>query len=284
MRSEIKTSLVVLGSILLGVVGSWLVFRGSSEVVDSTAASREQCLVKSRRSGNVKKVTEIRVNRKKKSMRIVESESMRPNVLDAAEIDDEADLSDVQRSVLEEIQAALDADDLKALRKAISRFTASVGNRGLGGYANVPRAIRSAAVQALGWFGKDSVVDLVDFMADSDEEISNDAFDQFEFALEDIDLGDRDRADIVKTITKALTDEDRIDTLLFNLNDMRNSVKVETAVAILTDGTDMAKSVLKDQLGLFFDEGVETIDDIQKWYAENPDDPDDEEFYGGSKE
>ena len=284
MRSEIKTSLVVLGSILLGVVGSWLVFRGSSEVVDSTAASREQCLVKSRRSGNVKKVTEIRVNRKKKSMRIVESESMRPNVLDAAEIDDEADLSDVQRSVLEEIQAALDADDLKALRKAISRFTASVGNRGLGGYANVPRAIRSAAVQALGWFGKDSVVDLVDFMADSDEEISNDAFDQFEFALEDLDLGDRDRADIVKTITKALTDEDRIDTLLFNLNDMRNSVKVETAVAILTDGTDMAKSVLKDQLGLFFDEGVETIDDIQKWYAENPDDPDDEEFYGGSKE
>ena len=284
MRSEIKTSLVVLGSILLGVVGSWLVFRGSSEVVDSTAASREQCLVKSRRSGNVKKVTEIRVNRKRKSVRIVESESMRPNVLDAAEIDDEADLSDVQRSVLEEIQAALDADDLKALRKAISRFTASVGNRGLGGYANVPRAIRSAAVQALGWFGKDSVVDLVDFMADSDEEISNDAFDQFEFALEDIDLGDRDRADIVKTITKALTDEDRIDTLLFNLNDMRNSVKVETAVAILTDGTDMAKSVLKDQLGLFFDEGVETIDDIQKWYAENPDDPDDEEFYGGSKE
>ena len=284
MRSEIKTSLVVLGSILLGVVGSWLVFRGSSEVVDSTAASREQCLVKSRRSGNVKKVTEIRVNRKRKSVRIVESESMRPNVLEAAEIDDEADLSDIQRSVLEEIQAALDADDLKALRKAISRFTASVGNGGLGGYANVPRAIRSAAVQALGWFGKDSVVDLVDFMVDSDEEISSDAFDKFEFALEDVDLGDRDRADIVKTVAKALTDEDRIDTLLFNLNDMRNSVKVETAVAILTDGTDMAKSVLKDQLGLFFDEGVETIDDIQKWYAENPDDPDDEEFYGGSKE
>ena len=46
----------------------------------------------------------------------------------------------------------------------------------------------------------------------------------------------------------------------------------------------MAKSVLKDQLGFFFDEGVETIDDIQKWYAENPDDPDDDDFYGGDKE
>ena len=269
---------------MIGAVGSWFVFNDAGDAADSSCAVREQRLAKSRRSGNVKKVTEISVNRKGKSVRIVESESPRPNVLEAAEIDDEADLSDIQRSVLEEIQAALDADDLKALRKAISRFTASVGNGGLGGYANVPRAIRSAAVQALGWFGKDSVVDLVDFMVDSDEEISSDAFDKFEFALEDVDLGDRDRADIVKTVAKALTDEDRIDTLLFNLNDMRNSVKVETAVAILTDGTAMAKSVLKDQLGFFFDEGVETIDDIQKWYAENPDDPDDDDFYGGDKE
>lgn len=284
MKNEIKTGLIVLGSILIGAVGSWFVFDDAGDAADSSCAVREQRLAKSRRSGNVKKVTEISVNRKGKSVRIVESESPRPNVLEAAEIDDEADLSDIQRSVLEEIQAALDADDLKALRKAISRFTASVGNGGLGGYANVPRAIRSAAVQALGWFGKDSVVDLVDFMVDSDEEISSDAFDKFEFALEDVDLGDRDRADIVKTVAKALTDEDRIDTLLFNLNDMRNSVKVETAVAILTDGTAMAKSVLKDQLGFFFDEGVETIDDIQKWYAENPDDPDDDDFYGGDKE
>ena len=284
MKNEIKTGLIVLGSILIGAVGSWFVFNDAGDAADSSCAVREQRLAKSRRSGNVKKVTEISVNRKGKSVRIVESESPRPNVLEAAEIDDEADLSDIQRSVLEEIQAALDADDLKALRKAISRFTASVGNGGLGGYANVPRAIRSAAVQALGWFGKDSVVDLVDFMVDSDEEISSDAFDKFEFALEDVDLGDRDRADIVKTVAKALTDEDRIDTLLFNLNDMRNSIKVETAVAILTDGTAMAKSVLKDQLGFFFDEGVETIDDIQKWYAENPDDPDDDDFYGGDKE
>ena len=284
MRNKIKTSLIVFGSILLGAVGSWLIFRDSSEAVDSTSASREQCLAKSRRSGNVKKVTEIRVNRKRKSVRIVESESMRPNVLEAAEIDDEADLSDIQRSVLEEIQAALDADDLKALRKAISRFTASVSIGGLGSYANVPRVLRSAAVQALGWFGKDTVVDLVDFMADSDDEISSDAFDKFEFALEDISLGDRERADIIKTVAKAMSDEDRIDSMLFNLNDMRNSVKAETAIAILTDGSNMAKSVLVDQLEYYFEDDVKTVDDINKWLAENPDDPDDDDFYGGDKE
>lgn len=284
MKNEIKTGLIVLGSILIGAVGSWFVFNDAGDAADSSCAVREQRLAKSRRSGNVKKVTEISVNRKGKSVRIVESESPRPNVLEAAEIDDEADLSDIQRSVLEEIQAALDADDLKALRKAISRFTASVGNGGLGGYANVPRAIRSAAVQALGWFGKDSVVDLVDFMADSDDEISSDAFDKFEFALEDISLGDRERAGIIKTVSKAIADEDRIDSMLFNLNDMRNSVKAETAIAILTDGSDMAKAVLKDQLEYYFEDDVKTIDDINKWLAENPDDPDDDDFYGGDKE
>lgn len=285
MKNKITIGLVVVVAIAIGAIGAWFLMPSDSGIADELL-DKEQKMSKAVRSGSVKKITEISVSRKggKKSVRIVESEATRPDVVKDADIDDEEQLSPIQKSVLKEIQAALDADDVKALRRALSKFTASAKNGGLGGYANVPRVIRAAAVQALGWFGKDSVVDLVDFMVDSDEEISSDAFDKFEFALEDVDLGDRDRADIIKTVAKALTDEDRIDTLLFNLNDMRNSVKVETAVAILTDGTAMAKSVLKDQLGFFFDEGVETIDDIQKWYAENPDDPDDDDFYGGSKE
>lgn len=284
MRSEIKTGLIVLGSILLGAVGSWLIFGNSGDAADSSSAVREQRLAKSRRSGSVKKVTEISVNRKAKSVRIVESEAQRPNVLEAAEIDDEIDLTEAQRSVLEEIQAALDADDIKALRKALSRFTASLKDGGLGGYANVPRVLRTAAVQALGWFGQEAVVDLVDFMADSDEEVSNDAFNQFELALEDIALGDRERADIIKTVSKAVNDEDRVDMMIANLNDMRNSVKAETAIFILTEGSDQAKATLEEQLPLYFDDDVKTSDDINKWLAENPDDPDDEEFYAGDKD
>lgn len=284
MRSEIKTGLIVLGSILLGAVGSWLIFGNSGDAADSSSAVREQRLAKSRRSGSVKKVTEISVNRKAKSVRIVESEAQRPNVLEAAEIDDEIDLTEAQRSVLEEIQAALDADDIKALRKALSRFTASLKDGGLGGYANVPRVLRTAAVQALGWFGQEAVVDLVDFMADSDEEVSNDAFNQFELALEDIALSDRERADIIKTVSKAVNDEDRVDMMIANLNDMRNSVKAETAIFILTEGSDQAKATLEEQLPLYFDDDVKTSDDINKWLAENPDDPDDEEFYAGDKD
>lgn len=284
MRSEFKICIIVLASIAIGAVGSWFLFGRPAGAVESQETVHGQRLAKSSRSGNVKKITEISVNRKsgKKSVRIVESEELRPNVIEDADIDDLDQLSDTQRSVLDEIQSALDADDVKALRKALSRFTASVKAGGLGGYANVPRVIRSAAVQALGWFGKDAAVDLIDFMADADEEISSDAFDQFELALQDVDMSDYDRAAIVKATARALTDPDRIDMLLMSLNDMRNSVKAETAIDILTYGTDPVKEALREELPTQFDEDVDSPDAIRKWAAMNPDDPDDESFYNPS--
>lgn len=282
MRNEVKIGLTVAVSVAIGVLGTWLLMPPAADVAAERVA-KERKLARSVRSGNVKKITEISVDREggKKSVRIVESEETRPNVVKSAEIDDEELLSPVQKSVLEDIQRALDADDVRALRKALSRFTASTSKGGLGGYANVPRVIRSAAVQALGWFGKDAAVDLIDFMADADEEISSDAFDQFEQVLQDIDMGDAERAAIVKATARALTDSDRIDTLLASLSDMRNSVKGETVIAILADGTDQVKAMMLEQMDTYLDEGIATEDDVRKWMAENPDDSGDEDMYGG---
>ena len=286
MRSKVKIGFVVVMSALVGALAVWFFLGGNSGYGESPDAMQEKHIARTVRSGSVKKITEISVSNKggKKSVRIVESEATKPDVVKDAEIDDEELLSDVQKSVLRDIQKALDADDVKALRKALSRFTASKSKGGLGGYANVPRVIRVAAVQALGWFGKDVVVDMIDFMADADEEISDDAFNQFEQALQDCEMGDRERSSLIKTVSKALTDSDRVDSMISCLSDMRNSVKADTAIAILTDGSDQSKAMLLEQMEFYFDEGVQTVDDLKKWMAENPDDPDDEEFYGGSKE
>ena len=87
------------------------------------------------------------------------------------------------------------------------------------------------------------------------------------------------------TVTaKAITDPDRVDVLLDTLMDMRNSVKGKTAIAMLTDGSAQIKAAMQDQLELYFDDGVTTVDDIKKWMAENPDDPDDDDFYGGDRD
>ena len=286
MKSEVKIGLISIASILLGALGAWFFLGATSEAEDASDISHGHRIAKTTRSGSVKKITEISVNRKggKKSVRIVESEETKPDVVKDADIDDEDQLSPVQKSVLRDIQAALDKDDVKALRKALSRFTASTKKGGLGGYANVPRVIRAAAVQALGWFGKDAAVDMIDFMADADEEISEDAFNQFELALQDSSMGDKERSSLVKTISKALTQEERIDALLSAFSDMRPSVLGDTAIAVLTEGSEPVKAALQDQLSFYFDDEVQDVDGIKKWMAEHPDDPGDEEFYGGSKE
>ena len=286
MNNNLKICLLVLCSILVGVFGAWFFMSGNSK--PGAIQDGEMVLSsKSIRSGNVKKITEISVDKRngKRSVRIVEAEEVRPNVFESVVAEDgEGKLTELQRLVLKEIQDALDADDLKALRKALKKFTAGADVGGLGGYAKVPKSLRSAAVQALGWFGKEALVDLVDFMADVDEEVSSDAFDQFEQAIQDCTLSDRERAEMVKMMAKALTDPDHIDTLISTLTDMRPSVKGETAAFILTEGSPLSQAVMQDQTPFYFDDEVQTVDGIKKWLAENPDDPDDEEFYGGGKD
>jgi len=277
---------MVVAASAMGAVAMWFVLGKVSGSGDLPA--HEQRITKTRRSGGVKKVTEISLSRQggKKSVRIVESESTKPNVLEitkAAKGSGEDELTDTEKSVLKEIQSALDANDFKSLRRALSRLTASTKSGGLGGYSKVPRSIRAAAVQALGWFGKDAAIDLMGFMADSDEEISTDAASQFELALQDVDLGDRERAEIVKATAKTLTDSEQLDMLLFSLNDMRNSVKADTVISILKEGTPQAKDTMLDQIEFYLDVDVTTVDDVEKWAEQNPDDPDDDEFYGGEK-
>ena len=286
MKASIKIGFIVAVSVLTGVVGSWLFLGGNSIEADSSNAVGEQHLDKSLRSESGKKIAERHFYRRgdKKSISIVESDINKPDMLRPAEIDDIELLSDIQKAILKEIRDALAAEDLTSLRKAIAKFSTSTKNGGLGGYENVPRVIRTAAVQALGWFKGSAATDLIDFMADMDESVSSEAFDQFELAIQDMDLSDFERSAIIKATAKALTDSECAEMLASALFDMRNSVKGETAIALLTSGSDQVKAATLDQLDFYFDDNVKTVDDIKKWMAENPDDPDDDDFYGGCKD
>jgi len=151
----------------------------------------------------------------------------------------------------------------------------------LGG--DVPKCMRMKAVEALGWFGKDTAIDVMEYMADADEDVASDARNAFEQALQDCEMGDAERSMLVKAAMQAINDGEQIDSLLSQLNDMRNSVKVQTIESILETGTDMAKQKMQEQLGDYTDSEVTTRDDLKKWSVENPDDEGDAEFYGGSK-
>lgn len=277
----IKTLSVVVVSAFLGAALAWYCFKGGVQEEAGAMSSKKVVRIgKLKKSGSVKKVTEIRLE-KGKAVRIVKSEQPRPSLQEEF-VDPDDSLTELQKSVLRELQDALDREDFRALRKALSKFTAKVSQGGLGG--NVPVALRKSAAAALGWFGKQAAPELVGLMADPDPEVAEIVSSQFELTLQDADMGDAERSEIIKMLMTALTDSEQISTYLFYLNEMRNSRRAETVAFILENGTPQAQKVMREEIGGYLDDGIGTIDDIEKWMAMNPDDECDEETYGGAKE
>lgn len=281
---------MILTSLVVGVVISTFFWKESTSLVQPQSAKQDKVqrkVTSVKRNGRVKKVTEISLDKNKKGQRavkIVESEIERPKVMESIVGDGDEPLTELQRQVMMELQDALDNDDIKAVRKVVLKFKAPVAKGGLGGIGSLPKGMRVAAVDALGWFGGKAAVDLLEFVADSDEEVSQSAFDMFELALQDFDMGDAERSEIVSAAMTVLTDSEQIDQLLNNLTEMRNSRKVTTIINIMQTGTEQAKAVMAEQLEFYTDSDVATIEDIKDWLKQNPDDEDDESFYGGSKD
>jgi len=277
MKVIIRNGLIVVSAITASSLAVWFALRddGGETTVTSNpvnTAIRER-LPKVSAPGKKRKTTVI-----------AETVPNAPKKAQTGEVpdeDDEDSLTSLQKTVMAELQDAIDNHSLASVRKALSKFQSSVADGGSprsggagggkgGGSGNVPRCMKRAAVYALGLFGKDAIVDMIDFMADADTEICEDAFDKFETALQD-EMGDEERSALLKSALSAISDPDRIDSLLVNLNDMGNSVKANTIKAILQNGTDTAKSRMNERLDIYTDETVKTMADIDRWAAENPD-------------
>jgi len=213
--------------------------------------------------------------------RINETGKTRPNILADLERDEEAKLTAAERALLEELQNGVDANSLRRVAKTAEKIQKLIREKG---EKNVPVLLRSEAVEALGWFLPDSLADLLPFMADSDSDVLDDALTQFESALDDSEIGDRNLSDIVKSFAKVIDNEDALDALFMCVeNDMRNSIAVETYREILKTGSPAAKSRVWESVEDFTGEDeVTTEAALEDWLKENPDDDDDEEFYGPS--
>ena len=279
MKSSKKVIVFLTGALIVSVCAVFWAFNGEEGERSDLRKSRKVRTSSVARTGvKTKKVTEISLEERdgKRSVRIVESNIERPDV-SADDGDDEAKLTPQQRAALKELQSALDEDDIKAVRRALDKMIATVSSDG--SLAGLPVTLRTRALEALGWFGKNAVTDLVPFLADPDSAVSEDAFEKFQMAIGECD-DDGEKSLIVKTMMRALSDGEQIDTMLNNLNDMRNTVKADTIVSILTDGTDKARQIMMDQLGDYTDSDVSTMEDLKRWVAENPDEDDADEIYG----
>ena len=194
--------------------------------------------------------------------------------------DDEANLNEEQRKTIAAIRAALDDDDRKTVLKLVNGLQKSPEWPD-----GIPKSIKLAAIEALGWFGSSCLPELAGFLADADGEVVEAAIERYEDMLGDSDLSDRERAKILVEASKIINDAEAMDSMLFELNNMRHSVAVETIKRLMTEGNAATKSSLPENVEFYTgEEGLDTPKKLDEWLKKNPDDADDEDFYGGTKD
>ena len=274
---KIVVSLVVAGIAILSafVFLSSKSVENSKEIVDKKVSGEKKSIkVPARRV----KDRPIRPGKEQLAQAKAQKQNRKKPVF-ALDDDDEAKLNEEQRRTIEAIRAALDDNSKKTVLKLVQKLQAS--DEWPDG---IPKSIKMAAIEALGWFGPSCLPELAGFLADGDEEVVQSAIDKYSDMLSDSELSDYERADILIAASKIIADPDAMDSMLFELNNMRNSVKVSTIKALMQEGNSATKEVLPDNIEFVIgEEGITTPQQLDEWYKENPDDEDDNDFYGNGK-
>jgi hypothetical protein len=228
-----------------------------------------------------------RAARRRSSKPVAPAEKLPPPKLMASVEDPEyAELDELHREIIREMQAALDADSYSSVRALVEQMIArAMRQANEAGHSDwfmfVPRLVRMKAVEALGWFGAEAITDLAAFLGDSDQSLSEDAHRLLDQALQDYDMGDRALSDVIITLMKFTNDPDMIDNYYMELSRMRNSVMISTLVEINKSGSEVAREKLPENISFYTgDFSIETVEQAEQWLEENPDGEDDDEFYG----
>lgn len=199
--------------------------------------------------------------------------------------DDMESLSEDLRKLLSELAEAEDKNDRKSVFKKVQALQAMIAKG-----VDVPAFVKLKAISALSWIGSSAVPELFGFLGDADVSVADAAYDSFGEMLSDFSMGDRQMAEILKQVVKVVKDEDRLRTYLMELDNMRPSVKYETASAIFGGDNKVAVSVLQEQSEFIFGgENTESVTDqaeLDHWRKTDGVDGDpveEEEEYGPVK-
>lgn len=280
---------LVLAVLAIGV-GVWYM------TCDSAEQTREDAkTLRSRRIAEAKARTLARKNGKDgkrlPSGDHVKEKAVRVKPDFSAEAEEEAKLSDTMRKIFAELQKALDSSNKKQVF-ALVRKLQKMDEWPDG----IPKAVKLKALDALAWFGSSGFAEAAGFLADADPEVVDATIEKFEEMLSDsFELGDTGVSQILQQLVKVVHDTDALDTFYMEMNNMRDTVKAQTALAIYDSGTPEAIAVLNENVDFIFsdiDKDEITRSDIEQFLAKAEqvykDDPekakDDEEFYGPSKD
>lgn len=181
--------------------------------------------------------------------------------------EDRTDLSPGDKRLLLGIERAQDEENLEMLRKLIAEASASTNAE-----------VRSDLVDALGWFGKDAILDLLPLMADADDGVRESAIDNWTSALGEID-DTKERGVLIESVMKVIKNEDALEAMMTELSDFKDVEALQVLVNVI-DGDGMNEAAVKaakEHYEFVTGEKWKGVDAAEAWLRDNMDDSDDEQ-------
>lgn len=172
---------------------------------------------------------------------------------------DRKDLSPEDKHTLLTIEKAIDSQNLAALRK-IKETVILASNA----------EIRSDYVDALGWFGKQTITDLLPFMADADTDIAERATDNWAMAVSEVEDEDI-KCQLVETSMKAVRDNGALERIIMELSDIDDFKAVQTLVNVIEseESSTAAIDTAKEQYEFITDSAYKDFETATRWVEEH---------------
>ena len=173
--------------------------------------------------------------------------------------------------LMRQARDAIDNDDLESARALAANAISSQNDE-----------LREMAVEALSWFGKDAMVELMPFMADANEEVAEAAKDGWMSGLQEID-DDGEKAGVIEATMKCIHDGEMLEDISNELIGMDDLAAIQVLADIIEDGGNAAAvKAAKETYNTITEEDWSSFDAAEAWLQKNYE-PDDDDDNGGDK-
>lgn len=252
-------SVVFVVAVLAGV--AFLVFR--SESVDERTAEAARA-----EDGGVGAAVQPMSGRANSQSAGVQNESRRDKpVLDLSEDEEDDEDEDTKRTPEEkklaaDIEKALDDEDFE-LAKRCAPLAMKCKDA----------EIRQAMVDTLGWFGEKAIPELTPFLADPDEDIAENAMNEWDMAVSSIE-DDGEKIGMVELAMHVVANEDFLESISGEYIGIDEKLAVESLLKVIEAG-GCAKGIEKAKETYEFVTGdeFESRAAAEKWIAEEYEPP-----------
>lgn len=167
------------------------------------------------------------------------------------------------QALMRQAREAIDNDDLESARALAAEAVSSPNDE-----------LREMAVEALSWFGKDAMVELMPFMADANEEVAGAAKDGWMSGLQEID-DEGEKAGVIEATMKCIKDGEMLEDIANELIGMDDLAAIQVLADIIEEGgNDAAAKAAKETYNTITGEDWSNIDKAEDWLQKNyePDD------------